>query len=85
MPHRRLVPLALAIGQSLASLPVTAQQAAQPPAKDAAAASASNIPLDEIRGHADALDGLSLSMVPFAGWRAIYAGPRDRVLLLFRL
>ena len=49
MPHRRLVPLALAIGLSLASLPVTAQQAAQPPAKDAAAASASNIPLDEIR------------------------------------
>ena len=49
MPHRRLVPLALAIGLSLASLPVTAQQPAQPPAKDAAAASASNIPLDEIR------------------------------------
>ena len=49
MPHRRLVPLALAIGLSLASLPVPAQQAAQPPAKDAAAASASNIPLDEIR------------------------------------
>ena len=49
MPHRRLVPLALAVGLSLASLPVPAQQAAQPPAKDAAAASASNIPLDEIR------------------------------------
>ena len=49
MPHRRLVPLALAIGLSLASLPVPAQQAAQPPAKDAAAASASSIPLDEIR------------------------------------